>query len=590
MKYTTLLVAGLATTGLHAGVLTTEASYFAPAAGTDFTFTPLVTVGDLVPMTGATAGEQYRFTGIPDAMGIDRDRVTGERVLYVAHEFPNDVTTQPIPGAAKKLKGAYVSRFSLDADGSVIEAGLAHDTVVLNNDGGTEIANPDEDSATAFSRFCSGSFSGRIQGLDRPIFFTNEESGLGSVYDNNVVGGGAMAVAVVDGKMHTLPALGRIARETTLVQPRRDRNTVVISTEDAGYPSYVYMFVGEKSRTSTDPIEKNGLASGKIYVLAAKGASADSTLQANNGTLTQTGSANAIDIEWVEMPGAENLNSNELKVAADAAGGFAMARVEDCEFDPAKPTRTLFVGATGGSGANTLGRLYEVTMDPVNPTGDGKLGLVYNAELIATPGGTYTGTYFGRFYTANGGTQAVASYSFGNPGDDTATVNAARATALANGTDYPVSIDNLAVSKDFIVVQEDRNSPADAIFAQHNRNGGVWTLDRNNGLAAKLQATFNYSYVEGRDNHSALTAGRWESSGVIDSSHIFGEGTFLINVQAHDQTVNILDGSGNPLVPNQTKASIRTNAPNPAGGSLTVAEASSTLNEDGQVLLMRVIP
>lgn len=570
MKYITLLTAGLATTGLHAGTLTTEDSYFAPAAGTDFSFTPLVTVGDLVPMTGATAGEEFRFTGIPDAMGIDRDRVTGERVLYVAHEFPNSVTTQPIPGAAKQLKGAYVSRFSLDADGSVIDAGLAHDTIILNHEGGTKIDNPDEDSSTAFSRFCSGSFSGRLQGLDRPFFFTNEESGLGSVYDNDPEGGGALSVAVVDGKMHTLPALGRIARETTLVQPRRDRNTVVISTEDAGYPSYVYMFVGEKSRTSTDPIAKNGLAAGKTYVLAATGAAANPDLQANNSTLTQPGAENAISIEWVEIPNAETLNSNELKVAADSFGGFAFERVEDCEFDPAKPTRSLFVGATGGGGANTLGRLYEVTMDPVNPTAAGKLGLVYNAELVAKPGGTYTGVRFGRYFTANGGPQTKGSYSGGD---------------VTAGSDFPVSIDNIAVSKDFIVVCEDRNSPADAIFAQYNRNGGVWTLDRNNNLAAKLQATFNYSYVEARDNHTPLTAGRWECSGVIDTSSVFGEGTFVINIQAHDQTVSVLDASGTPT--GETKPSIRTNAPNPAGGSLTVPEATSILNEDGQVLLMR---
>lgn len=570
MKYHTLLAAGLATTGLHAGVLTTEPSYFAPEAGTNFSFDPIITVGDLLPMTGATAGEQYRFTGIPDAMGIDRDRVTGERVLYVAHEFPNTVTTAPIPGAASKLKGAYVSRFSLDADGSVIEAGLAHSSVIIE---GVEIDNPDENDANAFSRFCSGSFAGRIQGLDRPFFFTNEESSLTRVYDTSAVGGGAQAVAVVDGKLHTLPALGRVARETTVVQPRRDRKTVVMSSEDAGYPSYVYMFVGEKSRTGTDPIAKNGLDSGKIYVLAAKGASTNSALQANNGTFTQTGAANAIDIEWVEMPGAETLNSNELKVAADAAGGFAFARVEDCDFDPAKPTRTLFIGATGGRGANTLGRLYEVTMDPVNPTADGKLGLVYNSELIVTPGGNYTNTGFGPFYSANGGSEVEASYTGGD---------------ITAGTDYPVSVDNIAISKDFIVICEDRNSPADAVFAHHNRNGGVWTLDRNSNLAAKLQATFNYSYVEGRDSHSSLSAGRWECSGVTDSSHVFGEGTFVINIQAHDQTVDILDGSGNPT--GATKKSMRTNVPNGSGGTLSVDDALSTLNEDGQVLLMRPIP
>ncbi len=54
MKYSTLLAAGLATTGLNAGVLTSEASYFAPSVNADFSFQPLLTVGDLMPLTGAT--------------------------------------------------------------------------------------------------------------------------------------------------------------------------------------------------------------------------------------------------------------------------------------------------------------------------------------------------------------------------------------------------------------------------------------------------------------------------------------------------------------------------------------------------------
>ncbi|NJM38182.1 MAG: hypothetical protein HC845_10185 [Akkermansiaceae bacterium] len=109
------------------------------------------------------------------------------------------------------------------------------------------------------------------------------------------------------------------------------------------------------------------------------------------------------------------------------------------------------------------------------------------------------------------------------------------------------------------------------------RNGGVWTLDRNNNYAAKLQSTFNYAYTQGRDQGVAPTytapntAGRWEASGVIDSSAIFGPGTFVINVQGHLQAGSYM----------------RSNCPNGSGGVLTKAQAQAAYAEDGQVLIMR---
>jgi hypothetical protein len=217
----------------------------------------------------------------------------------------------------------------------------------------------------------------------------------------------------------------------------------------------------------------------------------------------------------------------------------------------------MFVCTTGGGGPNPLGRLYEVTFNPTNPTANGTLNVVYNASNRVNPGGSYTGTP-GKLIAVNGITGSMGSYTGGG--------------ALGTGTDFPVSIDNIAVSKDFIVICEDRNSPADAVFAFYGRNGGAWTLDRNNSYAAKLQSTFNYAYTQGRDGSSANSAGRWESSGVIDSSAIFGPGTFVINVQGHLQS--------NP-------GHMRSNCPDGLGGFLTKAQAVSAYAEDGQVLIMR---
>jgi hypothetical protein len=197
-------------------------------------------------------------------------------------------------------------------------------------------------------------------------------------------------------------------------------------------------------------------------------------------------------------------------------------------------------------------------MNPGNPIANGTLNVIYNADEIITPGGTYSGVA-GRI--GIGFTGAMGEYIGGD-------INA--------GVDFAVSVDNIAVSKDFIMLQEDRNSPADAVFTKYTRNSGLWSLDRNNGNAAKLESTFNYPAIESRDSLPfQFTAGRFESSGIIASDAFFGPGSFVLNVQGHNQTT-----SGN--------TSGRTTALSDDGVTpLTGAQFRAAYAEDGQVLIIR---
>ncbi len=558
---TTLASLALASSLNAQGIKTTEQPYLLAKAGADFSFEPIVTTGDRLPITSSTApagATDFAFCGIPDAMGIYKDRTSGQNILFVAHEIPSTVNSRPFAGL-NRYKGAFVSRFVMSNDGGIESGSVAHKELFLENTLAAGVLGtrpPQEGDAAGFTRFCSGSFAGPESGMDRPLFLTNEESGSGN-YDSQ----GSQTVVIADGKMYTAPDLGRVARETTMVQPRRDALTVVISTEDEGAPSYIYMYVGQKQRRSTSVLDKNGLTNGRIYVLAGRDA------QHNEGTFF-TGS---LPTKWVEIPNAASLAASDLATAADSLGGFGFVRVEDSEFDPTQPTRSMFIATTGGSLSNPLGRLYEVTLNPTNPTAEGSLNVIYNASSIVNPGGTYTGVV-GSLTDPDGTGPLLALGSLGTySGGGT----------LGMGTDYPVSIDNIAVSKDFIVCCEDRNGPADAVFNFYGRNGGAWTLNRNNNYAAKLQSTFNYPYTQGRDQGVAPTytavntPGRWESSGVIDSSTIFGPGTFVINVQAHVQS---------------SPSYMRSNCPDGLGGVLTKAAAVSAYAEDGQVMIMRPIP
>jgi len=546
MKLTSLTtLAGLAlASSLHAqGFKTGEFPYLLATPSSNFDYEPIITTGDRLPLsTGfGYTGSEFAFAGIPDAMGIYKDRVTGQNILFVAHETNSGTQTTPLPGQPT-FKGAFVSRFDLAPDGSILSGSPAHKELFAGN---TKIANEPPRGATgpAFTRFCSGSFAGPEHGMDRPMFLTNEESSSG-----NFDAAGSQSVMVVDGKMHTLPDLGRVVRETTLIQPRRDAKTVVISSEDGGSPSYVYMYVGTKQRRSSSVLDKNGFTGGKIYVLAGR------DQQHNEGTFT----SGSLPIKWVELPNGKSLNANDLGTAADAAGAFGFVRVEDIEFDPTAPTRSLYLGITGGSGPNRLGRLYEVTMNPLNPIADGTLNVIFNADNIITPGGTYSGV-LGRIGTGFPG--SMGEYTGGD-------INA--------GVDYAVSVDNIAVSKDFIMLQEDTNSPANAVYAKYARNSGIWSLDRNNGNSAKLESTFNYPAIESRDSLPfQLSAGRFESSGIIVSDAIFGPGSFIVNVQGHNQTTGgVTSGRTTALADDGVT-------------KLTGSQFRSRYAEDGQVLIMR---
>ncbi|NJM38183.1 MAG: DUF839 domain-containing protein [Akkermansiaceae bacterium] len=430
---------------LHAqGIKTTESAYLLATPSSNFTFEPIVTVGDRLPITPGTAptgATDFAFCGIPDAMGIYKDRVSGQNILFVAHETNSATNTAPFPGLTR-YKGAFVSRFVMANDGGVVNGSVAHKELFLENTQAAGVLGtrpPQEGDAAGFTRFCSGSFAGPEQGMDRPLFLTNEESS-GGTYD----AAGSQTVVIADGKMYTAPDLGRVARETTMVQPRRDALSVVISTEDEGSPSYIYMYVGQKQRRSANVLDKNGLTNGKIYVLAGRDA------QHNEGTFT----SGSLPTKWVEIPNAATLNSADLANAADAQGGFGFVRVEDSEFDPAQPTRSMFIATTGGGLSNRLGRLYEVTMNPTDPTANGTLNVVYNADTIVYPAGSFSGGAVGSLVDPDGAGPLTAPGSFGIFTQGT-----------IGTTDYPVSIDNIAVSKDFIVVCEDRNGPADAVFA-----------------------------------------------------------------------------------------------------------------------------
>ncbi len=195
-------------------------------------------------------------------------------------------------------------------------------------------------------------------------------------------------------------------------------------------------------------------------------------------------------------------------MASDAVNAFAFVRIEDGSWDTEEPTRVFYFNTTGDGplGTNVLGRVYRLTVDPVDPRrpGSATLKIISNGDRI------------------DGGT--------------------------ANRGDTAFSPDNMDNNGSLLLVNEDGTSQGRVEMAERNRDGLVWSFDLHNRFAREKQATLN---PPGRDG-VPVGPGIWETSGTIDTGALFGENTWLVNVQAH--------------------------APTAAPESLTV--------EDGQILLL----
>jgi hypothetical protein len=454
--------------GRQGGFRTSIHPYAVPV-GSDYSIVPIISVGDRVPRT-SNPGEQFQMIGIPDGLGAYAN-LDGTTTVFMNQELPNLVRSEPIVGQPLS-RGAIVSKLILASDASVLSGDLAFSTVYAENvfvGPAATISN----SMPAFSRFCSGALAWYDAGFDRPIYFCGEESGGTNTFD----GRGGLAVAIFDDAAWTLPRLGHMSWENAVPRPHRGVNTVIMCLEDGEVGEcQLYMYVGRKQYwTSAGPLRRNGLDNGSLFVFVAnakKGATNEATFA--NGSLTG---------RWVELPGAENMSDTELEAASDKVGAFAFDRIEDGAFRPRYPNEFYFV-TTGGGASNQLGRLYHLALNQHYILDPPKLTVVYNADQI-----------------------------------------------LAEGGDIAISPDNMAVSDDYIMINEDGTAQSRVAMAAKGRKGNIWRIGLRTGDADNVAELTTI----GRDG-IVTGPGIWETSGIIDTKSLFGADSWLFDVQAHSPT------------------------------------------------------
>jgi hypothetical protein len=503
-------LAGLAATVISVTLVgsvlaATSVKPYVEPVGDEYEVKALFSVDDKVPLLGGAPGQQYRMVGIPDGLGA-HGNADGTRTLYMNHELGYTVQSEPVVGGPKN-RGAIVSQWILDADGDPIAGRRAYDWIYDENTflGPAPVVGNEAQMPSQFARFCSAYLAGPEDGFDRYIYLTNEEDDTATTFD----GMGGLSVAIYDNELHTLPKLGRYSKENTVVQPFRNTRTVVFSLEDgpANLNNQLYMYVGKKDRSSSSALARNGLDNGSVYVFRSLDAARNSERTFTSGSVTG---------EWIRIPNVEDLSAAELEAAADAVGAMTFVRPEDGAFNPHDRNEFFFdtTGSSSGAddGVNELGRLYSLRLHPGNPLKPATLSIVYNADAIVAAGG-----------------------------------------------DTAISPDNLAVSKRYLMINEDGTTESRAVMAAKGRDGSIWRFDllrQKRGGPGVSPTGERVAQLDppGRDG-VAVGPGVWETSGIIDTWNIFGRDTWLSDVQAHPPTAA------------------------PGGATVTV--------EDGQLFLLR---
>jgi hypothetical protein len=462
---------------------TTSIKPYTVPIGTEYHVTPLFSVNDSVPETSEPS-QQYRMVGIPDGLGAYSNG-DGTTTLYMNHEFNQSTLSQPVVGGPE-YRGTYVSKWILDADGNPVSGERAFDTVWNENTlvgPAAEVGN----TTPAFARFCSGFLAGPKNGFDREIYLTNEEELSPTTFD----GMGGLSVAIFDNEAHTLPNLGRYSKENTVVQPTQGARTVIFSTEDgpATLNNQLYMYVGMKDRSSSSVLARNGLDDGKLFAFRSLDPTTNSERTFTSGSVTG---------EWVEIQGVDAMTDVQLEAASDAVDAMTFVRPEDGAFNPNDPNEFFFdtTGSSSGAddGVNELGRLYSLHLHPGNVLKPATLTIVYNADTVIDGGG-----------------------------------------------DIAISPDNMDISGQFLMINEDGTTESSAVMAAKGRDGSIWRFDLVKGPTGAVGVDVTTAtriaqlHPPGRDG-VPVGPGIWETSGIIDASLLFGDNTWLSDVQAHSPT------------------------------------------------------
>lgn len=437
---------------------------------------PLVTLnvaGDVVPILSVgDIVSDIKFEGIPDGVGIVDGDEPGTVDVFVAHEQ----TTVPFFGE-RDFQDASVTQWTIDT---------ATNEVL----GASEPISPDN----GFLRFCSAAIAGPEHGFSSPVFFANEETNdivsvpSGAPYGADPAiapqrqGGYAVILDTESGEFTEVAGLGRLNHENTVALP--GYNQIALLTTDDTFTattSQLYMY----------------LANDESHVWQDKGSLWAFQVTSKNGEPIDPRDPFNEANDYLDLGADDEMEGKFIRVPKQIARGttgeapqdalenwsiennvFTFVRLEDAAVDKNDPN-VVYVADTGATRVvpdEATGRLAR----PSGVTGQADNGRIF------------------KFVFDENNPKKVDSFTVYADGD------VADSHAKFVGFSAP---DNIDTSANSLMVQEDFD------------NAQIWENDFSSGTWTAVADVVD-------------TGG--ESSGIVDASEWFGEGSWLVTVQAHD--------------------------------------------------------
>lgn len=461
----------------------------------DWQVSPLFTVGETI--------DGYTPPGILD--GIGAIKLNDRKVrLFVNHELREG------QGYAYKLKnntsltGSRVSYFDIDRySRKVLDSGLAYHTIIDRAGNAVKYGSqiwPGNENGEGIRRLCSSSlFKAGTFNLNDDIYFTGEETG----------GGQEFALDVHRKVLYALPWLGRAAWENITLVNSGDRNKVAILVGDDRASAPLLLYVGKKyAKGDGSFLDRNGLAQGKLYVWVAN--NGDLSPEDWNGTGTER-SGKFLEINHYNAAKAGTEGYDELGFVtqekqdelAAAAGAFEFSRPEDLATNPKKGNEVVLASTGRGSiyPSDDWGTTYKIQVDVKNLRA--RLRIMYDGD------------------DAGKGQFSHPDYGLRSP-------------------------DNLDwADNGMIYLQEDRSTSNATFGGVSGIEASIWELNPKTGKLKRIALVDRSAVPAGQTDTDPTDLGDWETSGVLDVSHLFptrGNETLLVaDVQAHSLRGGAID-------------------------------------------------
>jgi secreted PhoX family phosphatase len=284
--------------------------------------------------------------------------------------------------------------------------------------------------------------------------------------------------------------------ENVVANPSTGDATAAVALDDgnATVGQQVYFHLGTKT-SSGNPVQKAGLANGKLYGIRALGVP-QTEFDKTDWGVGDTFDFDLVDVSQFAGVGGTTDNGavDTLEEDSQAKGVTNFQRPEDGAWDPRNPSDLYFVTTSAlgpappdkRSGETRLWRLRFA--DPSDPSQGGELTL-----LVSGPIGTAD---------SGGGTQSANA-----PG--------------------PQMLDNMTVdSRGQVLMQEDTGN--NAYLA------GVWAYDIESGSLARIARHDPDRFAVGGSDFITKDE---ESSGIIPAPFL-GAGWYLLDVQNHKTTTD----------------------------------------------------